>query len=374
MADLVVAGAGMAGLVAAAHARALGADVVVHEKGDRAGGAMLLSSGVVWRHRSFDDWRAECPRGDAALQRLVFDRLDADLEWLERLGARVTDRSTGNPRTAGTRFDTASLTRALVAAVGAERIRLGDPLDRLPGAGGPCAGAGAPEGPPLLLATGGFPASRRLLLEHVTPQAGHLLLRTTPWSAGDGLRLGLEAGGLAGRGLGEIYARNMPAPPAEVPPAQFAPLAQLWAREAALVESLDGEQFVARAWSEIDVAQWTARQPGARARYTAEAGALRRRVAGGRTVGELIEAAERAGAPVERERGRVTVEVVAGVTSTLGGLRVDASGRVAPGVWAAGSDAGGTATGGYASGLAAALVLVRVAAEAALDGREERAA
>ena len=44
---LDVAGAGMAGLVAAAQARQLGAEAVVHEKGNRAGGSMLLSSGVV---------------------------------------------------------------------------------------------------------------------------------------------------------------------------------------------------------------------------------------------------------------------------------------------------------------------------------------
>ena len=50
MPDLVVAGAGMAGLAAAARARELGADVTVLEKGDRAGGSMLLSSGVIWRH------------------------------------------------------------------------------------------------------------------------------------------------------------------------------------------------------------------------------------------------------------------------------------------------------------------------------------
>ena len=67
MADLVVAGAGMAGLCAAAEARARGADVVVVEKGDRAGGAMLLSSGVVWRHRRFADFRAECPGGQPEL-------------------------------------------------------------------------------------------------------------------------------------------------------------------------------------------------------------------------------------------------------------------------------------------------------------------
>jgi succinate dehydrogenase/fumarate reductase flavoprotein subunit len=61
------------------------------------------------------------------------------------------------------------------------------------------------------------------------------------------------------------------------------------------------------------------------------------------------------------------VEVVAGITTTLGGLRIDAGGRAAPGVYAAGADAGGIAAGGYASGLAAALVFGRLAARAALE-------
>src|SRR3954468_3780076 len=90
MPDLVVAGAGRAGLPAAAHARERGADVVVLEKGNRAGGAMLLSSGVIWRHRDFDAFRAEAPDGDPALQRLVFDRLDGDVAWLESLRAPGT--------------------------------------------------------------------------------------------------------------------------------------------------------------------------------------------------------------------------------------------------------------------------------------------
>src|SRR3954449_6171925 len=110
MPDLIVAGAGMAGLAAAAHARERGADVLVLEKGDRPGGAMLLSSGVVWRHRDFAAFRAECPAGQPELQRLVFDRLDADLAWLEELGARVVERDTGNPRTPGVRLATRGLT------------------------------------------------------------------------------------------------------------------------------------------------------------------------------------------------------------------------------------------------------------------------
>jgi hypothetical protein len=48
----------------------------------------------------------------------------------------------------------------------------------------------------------------------------------------------------------------------------------------------------------------------------------------------------------------VTVETVAGVTTTLGGLAIDEHAMAAPGVFACGADAGGIGTGGYASGLA----------------------
>lgn len=352
MPDLVVAGAGMAGLVAAAQARALGADVVVHEKGDRPGGSMLLSSGVVWRHAELERFHAECPGGDRALQRLVWERLDDDLAWLESLGARVVARETGNPLTRGVRFDTESLARALVEAAGG-RVELRAPLREPPA-----------DGTPLVLATGGFHASRELLREHVSPQADALLVRATPWSEGDGLRLGLAAGGRASAGLGEFYGRNMPAPPARVTAEGFVPLAQLYARHAE-VESLAGERFTTRTWSEIDVVQWTARQPGARALYRVPEERLGERVRE-RTVGEMIAAAEHAGAPVCREDGSVVVECVAAVTTTLGGLAVDEHARVADGVFAAGADVGGIATGGYASGLAAALVFGRIAARSAL--------
>src|SRR5438067_7259132 len=108
----------MAGLCAAARLRELGAEPVVLEKGERPGGSMLLSSGVVWRYRSFADFRDECPGGDPALQRLIVDRLDDGVDWLERLGAPVVERETGNPLTVGRRFDPRGLAGALVRAAG----------------------------------------------------------------------------------------------------------------------------------------------------------------------------------------------------------------------------------------------------------------
>ena len=132
----------MAGLVAAARLRELGHEPRVLEKGTRPGGSMLLSSCVVWRHLEWEQFRAECPGGDERLQRLIWERLDHALRWLESLGAEPVWRDTENPLTIGRRYDAGALTRLLVEAAG--EVELRTPF---------------PDGaePPLLLATGGFP-------------------------------------------------------------------------------------------------------------------------------------------------------------------------------------------------------------------------
>ncbi len=95
---------------------------------------MLLSSCVIWRHRDFADFRAECPGGDEGLQRGRCERLDESLDWLESLGAPVTERDTGNPRTVGRRFDPRGLTDTFMRSIGDDRVRLSfqgqSPLNR----------------------------------------------------------------------------------------------------------------------------------------------------------------------------------------------------------------------------------------------------
>jgi len=310
---------------------------------------MLLSSCVVWRYRDLERFHAECPGGDSELQRAVWEGLDAALSWLEGLGAPVVARDTGNPLTTGTRFDPEGLTQALARRAG--EIRLRAPLTELP------------DGVPVVLATGGFQGDTDLVRGHITSEAPSLVLRANPWSSGDGFRLARAAGAAESVGLDEFYGRNMAAVP-HISPEDFVPLAQVYAKHAR-VENLVGEAYEARTWSEIDVVQWTARQPGARARYIVSDEALGEHVRE-RTIGEVMEAARAAGAHVERRAGATVVEVVAGITTTLGGIAVDASGRAADGLWVAGADAGGISTGGWSSALASALVFGRIAAEDAL--------
>ena len=352
----------MAGLAAAARARELGARPVVYEKGDRPGGSMLLSSCVIWRYRTLEDFRAECPGGDPALQRLVFERLDDGIAWLESLGAPVVEHETGNPRTIGKRFEPRGLTETLVRAAGGE-IRLAESVP-------------AEVDAPLVLATGGFQGSPEFVERYVRP-AAPLRLRANPWSSGDGLRLGLARGAAVTAGMDEFYGRNMPdAPFTEV---EFVPLAQLYGRYARIYNE-QGEEFFDGevSWSETDLVQATARQPAARAWYVVDDEALEQRIRG-RRVAEMVALAATAvppeALPFPAPPGaKVAVRVAPGITHTIGGLRVDPHARVLdesaeplPGLYAAGADVGGISTGGYASGLAAALVLGQVAAESALD-------
>lgn len=324
----------MAGLVSAARARELGAEPIVYEKGTRAGGSMLLSSGFAWRYRTLELFREQCPGGDPALQRLVFERFDEGLDWLEGHGVELLTRETGNPLTVGARFDPNQLVAAL-----ARNVRLGETTLE-----------------PAILATGGYPV--RLARER------GLLLRANRWSEGDGLELAAARGADTAGELDEFYGRAMAAVD-RLAEEDFVRLSQLYGRFAEITSEDGSQRFAGEpTWSEIDVAQQVARWAGGRAWFSVERALLGERVRD-RTVGEMIEAARAAGAPVEERDDRIRVLVRAAVTQTLGGIRVDERARAADGLYVAGADVGGISTGGWSSGLATALVLGLVAAESA---------
>jgi hypothetical protein len=334
---LLIAGAGMAGLVCAARARELGLAPKLIEKGTRPGGSMLLSSCVIWRHVEWEQFRAECPGGDPDLQRLIWERLDDALEWLVSLGAKPVWQDTENPLTTGKRFDPRALTELL-----ARDVQLETPLR-------------ADAEPPLVLATGGF--AKRLAEEK------GLLLRANPWSDGAALDYATARGASVTSGMDEFYGRAMPAPPAPIREEDFVPLSQLYGRWAR-VYTEEGRDITPASvsWSENDLAQLI----GSRAWYVLGDEGLehaRDRVEAARAAGGTV--VDPHGLPFETPAGsRIAVHVAAAVTHTIGGIRIDTNARALDGVHVAGVDAGGVATGGYASGLAQALVLGLVAAEA----------
>jgi fumarate reductase flavoprotein subunit len=227
-----------------------------------------------------------------------------------------------------------------------------------------------PDGVPCILATGGFQADSWLVREWISAEP--LMLRSNPGSTGDGLRIGLEAGGVYSAGMDEFYGRAMPAVDS-LDVSEWVGAAQLFARHAAAIENAAGRRYEGDVdWSELKVVQWIARQRGARAWFVVPSAALDEPTRYG-SVGDQISRARRLGAAVERRDEGVAVEVRAAITQTLGGLRVDTAGRVlrgdgsaVDGLFAAGGDVGGIATGGYMSNLAAALVFGKRAAEAAL--------
>ena len=302
----------MAGLVAAARARELGGAPVVFEKGDRAGGSMLLSSGVIWRHRTLDEFRAECPGGDPALQARIVDELDDALDWLERLGIEPVRRQTGNPLTIGRRYDTRALTDVLVRAAG--DVRLADPFRDAQ-----------------ILATGGFGA-RLARGARAAAARGALERRET------GSRTPSSAAPPRPPGMEQFYGRALPGP---VPEDEFVRASQLYARSALVLDD-EGRDLGDAAWHESDIVQ---RFPAGKAWYVVDARALREPVRE-RTVADLVEAAREAGGdvrPAEQlpfelppspklaEPPFLAVRVYAAVTHTIGGLRIDDHARVLDG-------------------------------------------
>ena len=267
---------------------------------------MLLSSCVIWRYRSLEAFQEECPTGDPALQRVIVDRLDEAIEWLESLGAPVVEHETGNPRTVGKRFDPAGLTQTLVRVIGDDSVRLSE------------------RGQALLqeadiLSTGGFAA--RLARERGFRSArirGARGTGSTSRSRAAGAPPATSASSTGGR-----------CRPASTSAEQdFVRLSQLYGRFAEVTSEDGRERFDGDpGWSETALVQAIARWPGGRLGIASTRTSSEERVRE-RTVGEMIEAAREAGATVRDEPPFTSVLVQASVTQTLGGLRIDERARV----------------------------------------------
>ena len=280
-----------------------GATYECSSEGTRSGGSMLLSSGVIWRHRELDAFRRDCPRGDPALQDACVGaaRRRARLAGVARRSgprARHGQPADGRPPLRDARVDRARCTSAPA------EVRLGEPLGEQDGE--------------VVLATGGFGV-------RFAEDRG-LALRAAPWSDGRGIAFALARGAELSAGQDEFYGRAMPAPPARWGEADFVRAAQLYGRWAEVVDDDGAPVFEGKAaWHENDLAQSLARVPSAW--YRIADSELDRRVRG-RAIADMVRTAEELGAEVRRTAGTTAVRVAAAVTHTIGGLRIDTRARV----------------------------------------------
>lgn len=304
-ADVVVAGAGMAGLTAAVDLAEQGRDVLVVEKGDDPGGSMRISNGVVWTFQEYEALRERVPQGDPELQRLVAENVADDLDWLAAGGAELSTVEFDVPGS-GRQIDPEAFTDHMVERLThlEGRLQLATPLDRLVVEDGTVVGVEATttDGDRLrircgavVLATGGFQGNEKLVEQHITTATENLYLRSNPWSTGDGLLAALEAGGKSTAGLATFYGHTMAAQPAAIEPATFADATQYYGYAAVALDR-GGRRFTDESESDLEetVTQDVAKMADGHAYYVFD-DTITDRKFGTKTAAEIVATADELG-------------------------------------------------------------------------------
>jgi succinate dehydrogenase/fumarate reductase flavoprotein subunit len=425
----------MAGLSAAAWAARQRVSVVLVEKGELGGSAK--HAGFIWTAPSVDVLRSAIPDGDPRLGEKLIEGFGPAVEWVRSLGVEC------QPAVDVLRFGRGHQTSILNYlraceleirnAAGCE-ILVPAEARRLLVENGEVRGAEVAEASgearqiraaSTLLATGGFQADPELRATLIHPQARDIPLRGNPYSSGDGLRLGREAGAEFGPDDAGFYGHLMPSGVTFREDEDF-PAITLYYSEHGVLVNVDGRRFVDETIGDHLTTLALLRQPEARGLLITDERVktewiLRPYVEGiqgtdtfdvcyrrgaraaiandldeldylpeewgydGSAVKEALVEFNRQCAegrpdpprqfdavPIDRPPFYV-IEAVPAITFTFGGLLVDedarvldGEGRPVPGLLAAGADAGGLYVRAYAGGLAAALVFGLRAARTAL--------
>ena len=255
--DVLVIGAGMAGLTAGARAARDGRTVAVVEIGDDVGGSARFA-GYAWTAPTREVMDEVNPRGDPALRRALVDRFGAGIEWIRSVGVECRDAVPILRFGRGHQFDTNQYVdncRRLITEAGGQvwtRTR----THRLLTEGGAVIGAviGAEversdgsrhevRATWTVLATGGFQGDPDLVDARIHPRASRMPLRSSRTSTGGGLRLALGAGAATGVANAGFYGHLIPSGIAFAGPEDFVDLS-LYYSEHALLFNLRNERFV----------------------------------------------------------------------------------------------------------------------------------
>lgn len=333
--DLLVVGAGMAGLAAAARAASHGLKVLVVEKRDEVGGSAALSAGIVWTAPNLAVFERVASAGDPQLGRALIDDFEPAVQRVRELGIPVSERWSGQMgfglayhvdigallarwvaelEGAGGELVLSTAARSLeLDPQGAVRRVLVDGPD-----GRELIEAGA-----VLLASGGFQGDHELVAQLIGFGAQDLPLRSASGSVGDGLRMGRSAGAALSRGLGMFYGHLIPDRVSSWQACQYLPLTQYHSAFSIVVNSR-GRRFCDESLGDEVINQATLRQPGARAVLICDE-RIRREHAMGPPYphGQPIDRFA-----VAREVGArlVRADTLEGLTRAVGALGVDGAG------------------------------------------------
>ena len=256
--DVLVVGGGIGGLTAARSAMEAGARVALIEKAPGVGGSAAASGGQVWCAKDVETWLQVQPGGDPALGRALIDAYGEGVAWLPSQGVPVTPVLDQVPyRFARTVYQLEPDARGAMDALAAGLVAGGGRIVLLSSLGqlhltpaGAIAGATVrgPEGlflmeaASVVLATGGFQASAEMRARYLGRWADRIVVRSNPYSTGDGLSAATRVGAGTAGVFSRFYGHMLPAPPARVGLHNFASIKPTFS-EYAVFLNLNGCRF-----------------------------------------------------------------------------------------------------------------------------------
>jgi succinate dehydrogenase/fumarate reductase flavoprotein subunit len=254
--DLLVIGAGMAGMSAAGYAAQQGLSVGVVERAPRPGGSALLSGGFCWAPDDLDTARKQNPDGSPELTAVLVNDYARAIDWVESLGVDVSPRVVARVNTFpshGRTIDILSFLRRMQSFLeeGGGWLVTGADVDELIVEGGRVHGARVRDRDGsvtvrsrwTLLASGGFQNSTALRRDYLDVSADDIIIRSNHYSEGRGIQLALSVGAALSPHMNSFYGHLMPAPLAQpVKPSDYVRLAQLYSPRGVLINR-GGERF-----------------------------------------------------------------------------------------------------------------------------------
>jgi succinate dehydrogenase/fumarate reductase flavoprotein subunit len=277
--DVLILGAGPAGMSAAVSAVQNGLRVVVVEKAPHVGGSALLSGAQLWTAASWEALRRTDPDGDPVLAKALVDGFPGTVDWLRQQGLTYGEPFSQAVATGfashGTMIDiVAMFDRWRGVVQGGENVLalstvtqklVVDDRGAVVGAvvvdrdGTTTIGAKA-----VLLATGGFQGDREMRRRYICDAAAEMWVRSNPHSMGDGLRLALEVGAGTSARMDGFYGHLVPTGLAGYEPPDFIRLAQTYSGRCLLLDR-QGNRFRDESLGYFRNAQAVLRLEGGRA-------------------------------------------------------------------------------------------------------------